>query len=144
MKTQKIIGLSIFMLALSVVSCSKDDDGTNDDIDINTSNLIGSWRLVKEIYHEAGFPDDIYNVPEGCNEEVLTFTNTEITAESDYDCDGSVDETNSGSYTLNGNSITSGTEMIKIQSLTASTLRLRDYESADGSEYDETVWNRIN
>ncbi len=85
MKTLKQL-LLLTLITFISFSCSKDDD--NDDSEISQVNLLGSWRFTKELDHEDGIPDDVYNVPSGCDELIWTFTDTEVESKGDYDCDG--------------------------------------------------------
>jgi len=134
MKTLKLTALLFLSLTLSF--CSKDDD--KDDKDTGAS-LIGTWRLTKEITKEPGEPDDVYVVPNGCNEVVLEISKTSIKSIDDDNCDGTVDYTESIGYTLSGNTITtsdgfSGT--IKTLNDTKLILEEKDGDSTYISEYD--------
>ncbi|MCB0382096.1 MAG: hypothetical protein KDD05_01975 [Psychroserpens sp.] len=149
MKTSKFLKLLSLCLLIGFSSCSKDDgDDNNDDFngEITVANLIGSWRLIKEIDRAEGYPDDVYNVPEGCNELVFVITANEITSKSDYDCDGTFDDTTTSSYTLSGNFIldSSGGEGVKIQTLTNTTLKLRFDIIEENVEYYELVFTKLN
>ena len=148
MKTIQLLKLLSLCLLIGFTSCSKDDDDDNDDVfngDISVANLLGSWRLIQEIDRVEGEPDDIYNVPEGCNELILSFTANEIESKSDYDCDGSFDDTFTTSYTLNGNIISGPAgEGIKVQSLTNNTLKLREDIVIENVEYYELVFVKLN
>lgn len=138
MKKFKLLSLC---LLLTIMGCSKDDDGNNGG-DINKAKLVGSWTAFKEIDHTVGEPDEEYTIPEGCS-LIIVFTTTEISTQSDDDCDGNIDSISTSGYTLNGNIITDDDQAnYTIQSLTANKLVIRADEDADG--YTDIYFNRIN
>lgn len=136
MKKIKLFGILALTLTL-LFSCSK-DDGDSDDSSgtVDTSKLKGTWRLYKINDHYADEGDDIYNVPSGCNESILTFTDTQVTASNDEDCDGTVDYTNTGNYTVNNTILTKDGWDSEIRRLDGTTLIIREEHIIydDGSE----------
>ena len=135
MKTLKLAALLFLSLTLSF--CSKDDD--KDDKDTGAS-LIGTWRLTKEITKEPGEPDDVYVVPNGCNEVVLEISKTSIKSIDDDNCDGTTDDTYTSNYTRSGNTITTADGSAKITKLTATQLI---FEQKDGDFTDILEFIRL-
>ena len=133
MKTIRIITLLFLSLTLSF--CSSDDDSNNGN---TNADLIGTWRLTKEIDKYPGEPDDVYIVPDGCNEIVLEISDNTIETIEDYNCDGEVDGTYSTSYSRSGNTLSSNGYSVEITTLNDTTLIIQDIEDGDTyiSEYE--------
>lgn len=131
MKVLKII--TVLFLTLTLSFCSSDDDSNNGD---TNGTLTGTWRLTKETDIEAGEPDDVYIVPDGCNEIVFVIDSNTIETIEDYNCDGETDGTYTVSYTRSGNTITVGGDSAEITTLNETTLIIKD-EGIDYSYISE-------
>ena len=133
MKTKKTI--LVIISAITFFSCSEDE---NSNSDVDTSKIEGNWRLYKEVDYPIESDDDIYIVPNGCNEHILIFTGNTFTSNFDYDCNGSVDDTESGSYTINGTKIiTEGYEYGVITTLNTTDLIIKV------DEYDNETYSTL-
>lgn len=84
------IKIALVSFILIITACSKDDTTRQEK-----NLLIGKWRPTTEVDSDG----DTYTYEPACN-NIWTFTETNITAEWDDDCNGSVDESYSASYSL--------------------------------------------
>lgn len=132
-------------LIVATISCNKDDDSGGNSS--NEDNIVGTWRLIKEISHEVGTEDIIYNVPDGCDEFIFCFSSDNtFTGTSDWDCDGIIDDSGSGTYYVEGDMLViddNESESAKIITLNSTTLRIRLEEDTDGNYYEDLVFERI-
>lgn len=134
MKKIKCITIALCSLFILNLGCSKDDDG-NSKANVSKAKLEGTWRLYKEVEYESDFGEDIYNVPDGCDETLIKFTNSTLTISNDDDCNGTTDYTDSASYSVSGNIITSNGYDVEVKELTNNKLVIREEHVID-QEYE--------
>lgn len=140
MKTFKLNYILFLVLTSFILSCSGDDSDDVGDAN-NPSGIIGTWRLAQEIEFVDGEQTYVYNVPDNCDEEILSFSPSEITYKNDDDCDGTFDEIDTFSYTISGNELIVGDDSIEITEVTGSILKLRGY--LDANNYDEYIYEKF-
>ncbi|WP_418263551.1 lipocalin family protein [Flavobacterium faecale] len=133
MKNLKMLMLAL-MVSLFVVSCSKDDDPTTQDL------LVGKWEFMQSGYVDTTGKETLYDWDSDCEtkKDYLQFLGGTVLKESYYDdCSNTVDY--NGTWTLNDKTITTansdefGSRNLEIVELTDTVLKVRfpyDYKYA--------------
>lgn len=140
MKKFKLNFILVFVLTSLIFACSGDDSDDVGDAN-NASGLIGTWRLIQEVDYIDGVQDFIYDVPEGCNEEILSFSTNEISYKNDDDCDGTFDNTDTYTYSISGNQILVDDDTAEIVELNQTLLIIRNYISTN--EYYDFIYEKL-
>jgi len=123
--------LVLMLVTVLTFSCDKDDDG---DLDVNQSDLVGSWLLTgSKINGEASDISDLCDFTLDFTESTLTITdifgeNCEEVDRTTYDY--SVDD---GLLTIEDGNIPT---RVRITTLNSTTLRIIFEDSGD--EYEDT------
>ena len=140
MKIFKLNYVLLVALTSLILNCSEDDSTTVSD-EVIASEIIGSWRLIQEKEYVNGEEVSSYNVPDGCDEEVINFTTDELTFNIDDNCDGTFDENDTFIYTISNNQIIVEGETAEVAEVTSSTLILKFYY--DNDSYDESHYEKL-
>jgi len=138
MKRLKFILGAILISGFALTSCSDDDSDSNQE---QQASIEGKWFYAKQGFSAAGV-DNLQNYDgheAGCTKDNFVL-DAAAGSWKEYDyasttCDETVV---TSTYTRNGNSITFGTgpdaETYEIQSVTDSSLRIRQLESTTGGQ----------
>jgi hypothetical protein len=133
---------SIFLLvALSLISCSKDDDGPS-----TSGNIVGKWEFFKE--GEIINGNEIltnYEHQAGCTKDNVEFKTDGSFVDSYYyeECEL---ETSIGTYTKSGNTLTTDDGFdVTIVELNSTTLKVKATYDDEGETITSlVVFKRIN
>jgi glutamine cyclotransferase len=139
----KKLVLFVSVLALSLTSCNKDDEGGT------SAALEGRWEFTKEGVAANGQEAlSDWNHAEGCTKDYTDITATTITDHLFFnegtDC---IEESDAYTYTRSGNTITmtqgSASSTAEIMQLDGSTLKIKMTETFNGQSMDYiTVFTR--
>lgn len=115
------------LVTLSLVSCSKNDDGPS-----TSGNLVGKWEFFKEGEVIDGKEYlELYEHEAGCSKDYVEFTADGTSIEGEYNEDCTLD-TYESIYVKSGNTITvEDGQSVQILQLDGSTLKVK-------SVYDDT------
>lgn len=125
----KKLFLFVSIFAISLVSCSDDDDNSTP---VNEANIMKKWYL--KSYEVAGQTIPYLNEP--CGRDYMEFLSGGVYKEYYiYGCDPIDADTDTGTWALSGNSLTvnilGDTETATVSSLTSTTMqftKLADYD----------------
>ncbi len=141
---KKLALLFVAVLAVGVTSCSKDDDAAQ-------AALEGKWEYSKEGTAALGLESLVdWDHTPGCDKDYDLITSTNVTVHYFYkDSNGTTcsEETFSGAYTRNGNTITTNiggeVHISEIVELSNTTLKIKNTQTEEGTAVDYiTVYKR--
>lgn len=99
---KKHLFLFLTLVGLSLISCNSDDDG-------GSPSIVGKWEYFQEGFEVDGQENlDDYNHAVGCNKDTAQYNSNGTVQEVYYSNDGSgcVEDSDTYSYTISGNTIT--------------------------------------
>jgi len=118
-------------IVIPFTSCKKDDDAM--DTDSNEANIVGTWKLASET--ENGTPVDL-----GPCDFIVTFNqNGSGSDESTFGDNCEMTENDNFTYTINEDQLSitypgDGTFTVEIESLSNTTLVIKDVDIEEGEE----------
>jgi hypothetical protein len=126
------------LVTVSLVSCSKDDDGVS-----TSGELLGKWEYSKTGIAVNGQEQlENYEHQAGCSKDFVEFTATDL-IDTDYFGSNCTEFTDSNPYTRSGNTISSGGESATIVQLDNATLKVKGTYTDNGITYNFiTVYTR--
>lgn len=134
MSTKNFASLLIAsLLALSVTSCSKDDDD-NGNNDLTASNLAGTYRMTSANGTVNGIPFDYLATLDDCQKDNLFTLNANLTysvADAGVKCNP--EENDAGTWALSADSITFQSYSGKITSFNGSRLEVTSSGTYQGN-----------
>lgn len=142
MKKRVFSIFTVASLAITVLSCSSDDNGGNTSNEQN--KLLGKWDYVQELALDAsGNVVSTYNEDNGvCPADIFEFKKDGVLQNIDYvftnntnECDGDI---NNGTWNISGNTfkltIGDGEESFEIKNLTNDTFEVQRPLTRDEAE----------
>jgi len=146
----KKLSISIIaFITLSLTSCSSDDNNNNDTA---TVSLVGKWEFFQKGTIAGGIETLApYPHTTGCSKDYLEFksNNTFEDVWFENGTTGCITETQNGTWSINGNTLTTiyegeSAETIEIVILDASTLKVVDSSlDEDQTQVEVTVLKRL-
>ncbi len=103
---KKLNLLILFIAAITIISCKKDDDASGEENTTSNSQLVGTWKIVSIVEDEI--PEDLSDCRKKSN-YVFKSDNTYV---NEHFVDGGLgtapclDDGFSGTYSISGNKIT--------------------------------------
>lgn len=134
------MGASALVMALSLNSCSSDDNGGG----VSAAKLEGKWEFSKEKFSAAGqaLPEEDYEGNQaGCSKDYITMSETGTYVWGDYwDSECSLDLTE-GTWSLDGKTLTMtdefGTDEMTVVSVSSTKLVVKSVTTEGGIEWTE-------
>jgi hypothetical protein len=116
------------LVSVSIVSCSKSDDGPS-----TSGNIVGKWEFFQEGASNNGQESlQPYEHTTGCSKDFLQFTATNV-IDTSYEGSACTEFSDTGAYTKVGNTVTVDGESVTILQLDGSTLKVRATYSDGGT-----------
>lgn len=134
------MGASALVMALSLNSCSSDDNGGG----VSEAKLVGKWEFSKEKFSAQGqaLPEQDYSDNQaGCSKDYIDISETGTYAWGDYwDSECSLDVMD-GTWSLDGKTLTMtdefGTDELTVVSASSSKLVVKNVYTEGGIEWTE-------